>query len=292
MRLTPYEIASIQECAALHFGEGAVVRLFGSRVHDHLAGGDIDLHITTACDPGLSDKPKWRFKEELETRIGEQRIDVLVNGPAGPQRPIEEIAVLTGIVLPKSSSLGPVTPPPHIQRQLERREACHQMVDRPHSQVIRDAISSGQNAKAHIREALVELRPVLPVDAKAVAGFDRGRRLEAESLLLNFGNLVAVIQDQLIRAILIASNERVQGQSRLDHQHTAEKLGALPDGLPFQAMIDTRNTLAHQYPADPAKQADIINAVDSASATAIAAFDGLAAYAEAHVLRHHTNAGG
>ena len=43
-------------------------------------------------------------------------------------------------------------------------------------------------------------------------------------------------------------------------------------------MIDTRNTLAHQYPADPAKQADLVNAVTLASATAIAAFDALAAY--------------
>lgn len=280
MRLTPYEIASIQECAARHFGAGAVVRLFGSRVRDDLRGGDIDLHITTEQELGSSSEPEWRFKEDLEERIGEQKIDVLVNGPGGPVQPIEKIAVLTGIVLSECSSLGPVAPPSHIRRQLRRREAHRPMNDQWHHQLVREAIRSGTNSKSHIQEALSNLQAVLPVDADAIARFDRPRRLEAESLLLNFGNLVAVIQDQLIRSILISANEKVEGLSRLDHRHIAEKLGALPAGLAVQAMADARNQLAHQYPADPDKQAALVNRVAAAAATAIAAFDGLAAYGE------------
>lgn len=278
MRLTAYEIASIQDCAARHFGPGAVVRLFGSRVRDDLRGGDIDLHITAGSELGCYSAPEWQFRADLEELIGEQHVDVLVNGPSGPVQPIERIAVLTGHVLPERSALGPVTPP-HGERQLRHRQEGHRMGDREARDIIRDAIRSGTNAKAHIQEALSNLAPFLPVDPDRIAAFDRPRRLEAESLLLNFGNLVAVIQDQLIRSILIASEEKVEGRSRLDHRHTAEKLGALPDGLAFQDMVDVRNRLAHQYPADPIKQAALVNGVASAAVTAMAAFDGLAAYA-------------
>ncbi len=45
MRLTAEESAAIKSAAAQAFGSGAVVRLFGSRVHDHLRGGDIDLRV-------------------------------------------------------------------------------------------------------------------------------------------------------------------------------------------------------------------------------------------------------
>ncbi len=280
MRLNPYEIESIRECAARHFGPGAVVRLFGSRTRDDLRGGDIDLHITTEREFGSYSDPERRFKQDLEDRIGEQHIDVLVNGPGGPVQPIEKIAVATGIVLPECFSLGPVSAPAHIRGLFQRREAHHPMDEQWTRQFILDAIRSGTNSKAHIREALSNLESVLPIDADGIARFDRARRLEAESLLLNFGNLVAVIQDHLIRSILIAADETVDGRSRLDHRNTAEKLGALPPGLAFQDVANARNQLAHQYPADPDKQATLFNQVATAARIAIEAFDGLAAYGE------------
>ena len=99
MRLTPHQIEAIRSCARTHFGEGAVVRLFGSRVRDDLRGGDIDLHITTETADRASPDRDLRFRKDLAGRIGDQKNDVLVNGPQGPQRPIEHIAVLTGVIL-------------------------------------------------------------------------------------------------------------------------------------------------------------------------------------------------
>lgn len=99
MRLTPDEIAAIKDCAARHFGAGATVRLFGSRVHDHLRGGDIDLHVVADTAEQASWKAESGFRYDLEDRIGERRVDVLLLAPGEPFRPIDHIAVNEGVVL-------------------------------------------------------------------------------------------------------------------------------------------------------------------------------------------------
>ena len=90
---------AIKDCARRHFGEQAVVRLFGSRVRDDLRGGDIDLHVSTETQDQAEGNAEIQFKRDLECRIGERRVDVLVNGPGGPRQPIEHIAILTGVIL-------------------------------------------------------------------------------------------------------------------------------------------------------------------------------------------------
>ena len=99
MRLTSDEVAAIRECAAAHFGAGATVRLFGSRVRDDLRGGDIDLHIIAETAEQAAADRAWDFKEALELRIGEQRIDVILKAPMDALRPIDHIAIIKGIVL-------------------------------------------------------------------------------------------------------------------------------------------------------------------------------------------------
>ena len=58
---------------------------------------------------------------------------------------------------------------------------------------------------------------------------------------------------------------------RIDQRHMAEKLEALPPGVDFPAMINARNRIAHQYPANSAKQAEIINQVAAAVPVALSA---------------------
>lgn len=99
MRLTPDEIAAIKECASRHFGGGAVVRLFGSRTDDTRQGGDIDLHITAAAPELCSFETECDFLDDLYDRIGEQRVDTLVQPPNFRPRPIDHIAMNEGVVL-------------------------------------------------------------------------------------------------------------------------------------------------------------------------------------------------
>lgn len=99
MRLTPQEIDAIKECARAHFGEGAVVRLFGSRVRDDLRGGDIDLHITTERPELATSDRESRFKEGLEQRIGEQRVDVIVTASGQEASAFERMALASSVAL-------------------------------------------------------------------------------------------------------------------------------------------------------------------------------------------------
>jgi hypothetical protein len=69
--------------------------------------------------------------------------------------------------------------------------------------------------------------------------------MQVDSLLMQFSNLVALVQDQLIRGVLLVVEEPLEGRSRLDQRLAAEKLGALPPGLDVPSMINARNRIAH-----------------------------------------------
>lgn len=99
MRLTADEVAAIRACTHAHFGERAVVRLFGSRVRDDLRGGDIDLHVIAEDEARTSWRTEAAFRRALEDLIGEQKVDLILRSPAEKRRPIDELALMDGIVL-------------------------------------------------------------------------------------------------------------------------------------------------------------------------------------------------
>jgi len=101
MRLTTEQISAIKELAIDSFGEQAVVHLFGSRTDDRKRGGDIDLYIETDMrDLGSIVDAKLRFLAKLKYRIGDQRIDVVLNYPTRRRLPaIIDIAKQTGVRL-------------------------------------------------------------------------------------------------------------------------------------------------------------------------------------------------
>lgn len=99
MRLSAEERRAIRECAAAHFGLTAEVRLFGSRIDDAKRGGDIDLHVVVP-DPGRAGlATELSFLADLERRIGERRVDLVVRAADAPRRPIDRIAEGEGLRL-------------------------------------------------------------------------------------------------------------------------------------------------------------------------------------------------
>ncbi len=75
MRISLKDKQSIIQVAEGMFDKHMALYLFGSRVKDHLKGGDIDLLI-------LSDKELYReqirqFKIRLEDRLGKRKIDII-----------------------------------------------------------------------------------------------------------------------------------------------------------------------------------------------------------------------
>ncbi len=99
MRLTPEQSQQIKREAAEVFGQPVDVVLFGSRVHDHQRGGDIDLLVRlsrSVSDPAFR---AARLSARLNRRFNGRKVDVLVQGPSIRRLPIHEVAEQTGVQL-------------------------------------------------------------------------------------------------------------------------------------------------------------------------------------------------
>jgi len=82
MRLNEFEIKSIKDLAQLHFGNDVKVILFGSRTSYTKRGGDIDLFISKQSGDKPDIRSKINFITDLIIRIGEQKIDVVLDHPS------------------------------------------------------------------------------------------------------------------------------------------------------------------------------------------------------------------
>ena len=82
MRLSDKDIKAIKEVTRSVFGEKASIRLFGARTDDNKKGGDIDLFIqwNTSISPEQQYALKIKFLVQLKNRIGDQKINVLIDG--------------------------------------------------------------------------------------------------------------------------------------------------------------------------------------------------------------------
>ena len=101
MRLSEQQCSIIRSSVAENFGADAVVRLFGSRTDDSQRGGDIDLLIETQqSDVNKLVRAELTMLADLQTQLGEQKIDVLLDYPTRQTRSaIFSIAKETGILL-------------------------------------------------------------------------------------------------------------------------------------------------------------------------------------------------
>jgi predicted nucleotidyltransferase len=98
MRLSPAEVAAIKAAAREAFGDGAVVRLFGSRVDDSARGGDIDLHVE--ADHGAADLAHAaRFRSLLWQALDEEQVDVVVRARDAAPSWLDRAARREGVIL-------------------------------------------------------------------------------------------------------------------------------------------------------------------------------------------------
>ena len=99
MRLTTQQIEAIRADVAQVAGQAARVWLFGSRVHDHERGGDVDLLLdldTPVAEPAeLAARLSARVSRTLQGR----KVDIVVKAPNLMNLPIHTVALEQGIRL-------------------------------------------------------------------------------------------------------------------------------------------------------------------------------------------------
>lgn len=96
VRLTDQEIKHIRESFVETFGAGELY-LFGSRADDSRRGGDIDLYVRPQAQVLDSLRHKIAFLGSVKRRIGEQKIDVVID--SGENRLIDQEARKNGVLL-------------------------------------------------------------------------------------------------------------------------------------------------------------------------------------------------
>lgn len=97
MRLSPGQIDAIKAAALTAFGDGAIVRLFGSRIDDARRGGDIDLYVQAAPETADVDH-EVQFRALIWKALDEEQIDVVV-AAHGDDRWIDRAATREGLIL-------------------------------------------------------------------------------------------------------------------------------------------------------------------------------------------------
>ena len=99
MRLSPEHIQNIKSTAQAVLGDGARVMLFGSRVDDHVKGGDVDLLIEVQqplAEPALMSA---RIASRISRAMHGRKVDVLLKAPNLQEQPIHQIAARHGVLL-------------------------------------------------------------------------------------------------------------------------------------------------------------------------------------------------
>ena len=101
MRLNEADRQAIKAATEECFGPDASVRLFGSRTREDRRGGDINLLVETRLlDANRVSRAHTLFLARLQDRLGEQKIDVLIDYPGRNNHPpIYAIARREGVLL-------------------------------------------------------------------------------------------------------------------------------------------------------------------------------------------------
>lgn len=99
MRLTPQQIQVIRQGAIDLAGDAARVWLFGSRVHDDLRGGDVDLLLE--LDDAVPEPAQLaaRLAAQVSRAMFGRKVDVIVKAPNLLHLPIHSVALAEGIRL-------------------------------------------------------------------------------------------------------------------------------------------------------------------------------------------------
>ncbi len=99
MRLKAEHIELIRRVVAEQAGDGATVRLFGSRIDDDARGGDVDLLVEIPYPVESPAALAARIAGRISRAMDGRKVDVVLAAPNLMSLPIHEIARREGVVL-------------------------------------------------------------------------------------------------------------------------------------------------------------------------------------------------
>lgn len=245
MRLTAREIGEIRQGAVDIFGADAVVRLFGSRLDDRKRGGDIDLLVECAADRAHEEN-RFQFWDRLQERLGEQRIDIVVQGRGAPEHPFTSGARSTGVAL---------TDMPPGTGSDERGEA------RPAALTLRTALASADRLATRLTRRIDALAPYLPLIGDTLADLPDEAIVRFDAAVTPWVNLQDMLTRQVFPRLVTAAREPDVPRTPRDVANVMERYGVLASAEDWQRITEARHALVNEHPLDPLEQARRLTAM-------------------------------
>jgi len=150
----------------------------------------------------------------------------------------------------------------------------------PNLELLREYLTAATRVAKRFAWSVGRVKPFIPIDAAKVDYFGDEDEEKLDAFLLRFNQLTAMLQDHVTRSILKAEEELDREMSRKDQRLLMEKLGALKPSLGFGTIAELRNKIAHTYPNESEKQAEVLNEVFSSADNLLEGFNSLLNYAD------------
>lgn len=221
MRLTQKQLDAIREVFLCHFLAMDNIWLFGSRVDDAKKGGDIDLYIETYYENDIvATEKKLFFSRDLKKRIGDQKIDIIVN------------------TLKKDKSL----------RIYNEAKSTGVQLNMKTQTFLTDYIVVANIHAERLSGALAEVKSLMPLTAEKLAKMKLDQVAFLDMITMRFGKLQDIIGAKIFSLLLIKVGEG--DGTFIDKLNKLEKLGYLDNANWWLDLREIRNQVMHDYPDD------------------------------------------
>ena len=138
-------------------------------------------------------------------------------------------------------------------------------------QLLRKNLAAAELVAARLSHSLDRLSGELPIEASRLTAQDDSDLIEAiDAFIKRFEQLQDLLANRLFRGIALFEQEEVSAMSRRDLALLMEKLGVIPSAEEWSRLAILRNQLTHEYPGEPEKQADRLNAAYNAAPRLVA----------------------
>jgi hypothetical protein len=126
---------------------------------------------------------------------------------------------------------------------------------------LENELRSAHRIAQRLERSLESTRRLIPLDINTIKKLTDEDQEKLDALLLRFMSLASVIQDRIARSVLLLEEENLTNASRKDMRLMLEKLGALREEREFGIIVELKNMIAHTYPEDLERQAQILNTI-------------------------------
>lgn len=146
------------------------------------------------------------------------------------------------------------------------------------TKVIDSVLSIADIHADHVKYALEELKPRMPLSESDIKNFVRADFLFFDAFIHRFSKLQDIMGSKLFTEILDYSGELTSEMSLVDKLYKLEKLNILQDAKRWQDVRGVRNHISHEYPENPELTARYLNEAIEASAYLLETLEAIKTY--------------